>query len=60
MDKYLTLEQAAQRAGLRSANGVRRWVTEGLLPSYKREGSRRVLVRTDELDAFLGPKPVQR
>lgn len=55
--RFLTLAEAGNHAGV-SANGVRRWVTRGLLPSYRRAGSRAILVRADELDDFLTPRRV--
>lgn len=54
---YIDLAEAATHAGM-TPNGVRRWIKQGLLPSYQRSGSRRILVRADQLAEFLTPVKV--
>lgn len=56
--EYLRIAEAAERAGV-SVTMIHNWIADGL-PSYTRRGVRGFLVRVDQLDAWLAPKPVEK
>lgn len=55
--EYLTVPQAAKRAGV-SEDTIRRWFRERRLDRYRVGGGRgRVRVRTAQLDSLSVPRP---
>jgi len=57
MEDWLTIEEAASYLKM-SVGGIRKYVKNGKLPSYRQ--GRIIRLKTSDLDAFLSPAPVEQ
>ena len=56
---YFKVSEAAKVVG-RSPRTVRRWISERGLPSYRPRGGGNLLVKIEELHAFMERQPTDR